>query len=208
VARVPYCIRVLIPVGDVIPTRQTPWTTWALAALNVVVYGSLAAWPEAPSWVATALAPWRQANWLALVGNVAALALFGGNVEMRLGRGRFVVFYLAGGYVAHVTALATTTFGAPTVGGSGAVAGVLGAYLALYPYSRVLVLLYLVVRTDVFEVPAPVFLSAWFILQAASETLGLTPGMMRPASTFLAYLAGFGWGLMAVWVFRRPVTWD
>ena len=187
-----YCIRVLIPISDVIPSRTTPWATWTLIALNVA--GVLTAAIEMP--------------WLALVANVLALVLFGENLEAHLGRGRFLAFYVAGGAVAALIAARVTSPGAWTVvGPGGAAATLLGGYLAMFPYSRVLVLVYLVLFVDVVEVPATFFLGLWFIVQAAATITGpVSP--VADGVVFMAHLGAFAFGLAAIWLVRRPIRWE
>ena len=105
-------------------------------------------------------------GWLHFLGNMLFLWIFGDNVEDRLGHARFVVFYLlcgAAAAVAHVYMNPTSTI--PTIGASGAIAGVLGAYFVLYPHSRVLALVPLFIIWEIIEVPALIFLGIWFLMQ-------------------------------------------
>jgi membrane associated rhomboid family serine protease len=136
-------------------------------------------------------------------GNLLSLWIFGDNVEDRLGHGRFLAFYLAAGFAA---ALAETWASPgstlPLVGASGAIAGVMGAYLVLFPRSRVLVLVPIfIVYWEVVEMPAVFFLAAWFALQV----LG---GLARPLAggggvAFWAHAGGFLAGVLLIWLLRR-----
>ena len=148
-------------------------------------------------------------------GNMLYLWIFGDNVEDRMGHGRFVVFYLLCGVAA---ALAQTWMSpgslVPMVGASGAIAGVMGAYFVLYPKSRIVTLLPLIIFFQVIEVPALVFLGIWFLMQFVSGLGSLavtsTDGAAQMAGgvAFWAHVAGFAAGLVGVWFFRRPERQD
>jgi len=152
------------------------------------------------------------AGLLHLGGNMLTLWIFGNNVEDALGRRRFLGFYLAAGVVAAaVQALATAVQAAslspgdatallsvPMVGASGAIAGVLGAYLLLFPHARVqtLVLIFIV------HVPAWAFIGLWFLLQLLAALSGATTGV-----AVFAHLGGFVTGLLLVRLGRRRAGW-
>ena len=141
-----------------------------------------------------------------VAGNMLFLWIFGDNVEDRMGHGRFFGFYLVCGVVA---ALAQVVWNrsspTPMVGASGAIAGVMGAYLVLYPRSRVLMLLPFPFL--LFEVPAAVFLAIWFVVQFVSG-LGSIATLGAPDVTggiaFWAHVMGFLCGLALVRTLRRP----
>ena len=141
-----------------------------------------------------------------LAGNMLFLWIFGDNVEDRLGHGRFLAFYLMCGVVA---ALAQTMLSpdslVPMVGASGAIAGVMGAYLVLYPHSRVLMLFPF--PPILFELPALFFLVMWFLVQFLNGVNQL-PIFERNAISggvaFWAHVMGFVAGLVLVLVMRRP----
>jgi membrane associated rhomboid family serine protease len=209
---------VFIPIADVIPGRRTPVVTLALMGLYAAAF-LVAAARGSDALVAAGVADsmldacWRIARasavhtgWMHLGSNLAALWLFGRSVEDRMGRGRFLVFYLLGAIASAVTQRwAAPSMLAGELGASGAVAGVLAAYAALYPTSRVLVLFAPVVFVDLIEIPAVVFLAFWLLIQlivAAAASTGL--GLSIP---FPAYVAGMAWGAATVRLFRRPVVW-
>jgi rhomboid family protein len=105
-------------------------------------------------------------GWLHLIGNMWYLWIFGDNVEDRLGHGRFVIFYLTAGLAGGVVhTIANSYAQVPTVGASGAIAGVLGAYLILYPHARVLTLVPIFFFIQIIELPALLVLGLWFLLQ-------------------------------------------
>jgi membrane associated rhomboid family serine protease len=139
------------------------------------------------------------------LGNMLYLWIFGDNVEDRFGHGRYLAFYLMCGVVA---ALLQTTFSpgsrVPMVGASGAIAGVLGAYLVMFPKSRILTLVPIFVFVQIIEVPALFFLGFWFLLQLVSGvgTLGQRADVGGVA--FWAHAGGFAAGMAAVRFFRRP----
>ncbi|WP_037906179.1 rhomboid family intramembrane serine protease [Actinacidiphila yeochonensis] len=139
-------------------------------------------------------------GWLHLVGNMLFLYVFGDNVENRMGRTRFALFYLAAGYLAaYGFAFAHPEDTQSLVGASGAISGALGAYLYLYPRARV---------TSVFpflffvplRFPAWVVLGFWFVLQwLAAQTARSGPGV-----AYLAHVVGFAFGFLCAWVCYRP----
>jgi membrane associated rhomboid family serine protease len=149
-----------------------------------------------------------------LLGNMLFLWIFGNNVEDALGRLRFVVFYFAAGFAA--TALqtfVTLTYGTPVeatipnLGASGAVSGVLGAYLVLLPTARVVTAIFLVVFFFFQEIPAWIFLIVWFGFQAWSGGLALVHPQVGGGVAFFAHIGGFVFGVFAVRLLalRRPL---
>ncbi len=145
-------------------------------------------------------------GWLHFLGNMLYLWIFGDNVEDRLGHGRFVLFYLACGAaaaLAHVWVNPASRV--PTIGASGAIAGVMGAYFVLYPNSRVLALVPLFIILEVIEVPAIVFLGIWFVMQFFSGVGSLAEtGVKTGGVAFWAHVAGFLSGMAGVLVLKKP----
>jgi len=131
-----------------------------------------------------------------VLGNMWFLYIFGDNVEDRLGRLRFLGFYLATGVLASVAQVAMMPSSVmPTIGASGAVSGVLGAYLLSFPHARVLSLVPIIIVPLFFEVPAVLFLGLWFVIQFVSG-IGSNPGSSGVA--FWAHVGGFVAGMAAV----------
>lgn len=211
----------MIPLRDVIPSRTTPGVTISLIVLNVVVYlfqlmlsergqdAFLIGFGLVPAYfsllnVLTAM--FVHGGFAHLAGNMLFLWIFGDNVEDRLGHGRFITFYLICGFVAAIaqTALHPNSL-VPMVGASGAIAGVMGAYLVLYPRSRVLMLFPFPVF--LFELPAVVFLVIWFLVQFLNG-INQLPVFERNAITggvaFWAHVMGFVAGLILVVFMKRP----
>src|SRR5207244_6309619 len=137
-----------------------------------------------------------------ILWNMVELLIFGDNVYDRLGHGRYLVFYLGAGALA---ALLQTLFnpfsGVPMLGASGAIAAVMGAYFVLYPQSRVLTAIFLVIFFDLVEIPAVFFLGIWFLLQLVNGigSLGIS-NAAGGGTAFWAHIGGFvvGVGVGAV----------
>jgi membrane associated rhomboid family serine protease len=207
----------MIPVRDVLPSRTTPVVTIALIAASLLVFVSQVAlarddigreaffytWGLIPSafwWPDTVTAVVVHAGWLHLGTNMLALWIFGENVEDRLGHGRFLSFYVLTGAAAalvHVQSGAAPLL--PLIGSTGAVAGVIGGYVALFPRSRVLLAVPLpLVHWEAIEMPAPFVMGVWFLVQ-------MSGGLSMPvAIPFWQVAGGFVAGLAVVWIFRRP----
>jgi membrane associated rhomboid family serine protease len=211
----------VIPLRDVIPSRTRPGVTITLIALNVAIYlfglfltdGGREAFlytfglvPAYFSIVSVFTAMFVHGGFMHLAGNMLFLWIFGDNVEDRVGHGRFVAFYLLCGFAAAVaqTVLNRNSL-VPMVGASGAIAGVMGAYLVLYPHSRILMLFPFPVF--VFELPAVVFLVMWFVVQFLNG-INQLPAFERNALSggvaFWAHVMGFVSGVLLVLVMKRP----
>ncbi|MBI4279618.1 MAG: rhomboid family intramembrane serine protease [Armatimonadetes bacterium] len=142
-------------------------------------------------------------GWVHLIGNLWYLWIFGDNVEDAMGRGRFLLFYLAGGIagsLAHAFTHPSSTV--PTIGASGAIAGVLGAYLVLFPGARIVSLVPLGWFAQVVEIQAYIYLPLWFLLQFANGILavGLGGGSMV---AWWAHIGGFAAGVVLGRVLAR-----
>jgi membrane associated rhomboid family serine protease len=209
----------MIPLNDLNPTRRTPWLTWSLIALNVVIFlweSSLsnealfelftrisvvpAQVVVAPFALETQLDVIRSmflhGSWLHLIGNMLYLYLFGDNLEDRFGRPLFFLLYVVSGYAAVVAqVLIDTSSLIPLVGASGAIAGVLGSYLVLFPNVRVRGLILLGVFSRLAEWPAWVVLALWFGLQLFSGLASLGP-QMTGGVAFFAHIGGFVCGAL------------
>jgi membrane associated rhomboid family serine protease len=141
---------------------------------------------------------------LHIVGNLLFLWVFGNNVEDSMGRGRFVAFYVLGGLVAvYSQALVVPSATTPTIGASGAVAGVLGGYILLHPRARVLTVVFVVFFFTFIEIPAAVLLSVWFALQFVPAVGQVaTPDVIGEGGVaYLAHVGGFVFGLLAIRLF-------
>jgi membrane associated rhomboid family serine protease len=138
-------------------------------------------------------------NLLHIGGNMLYLWIFGDNVEGAMGHVKFLLFYLLSGVIAAFSQIAanpnSTT---PMIGASGAIAGVLGAYFLLYPYSRVLTLAIFFYFIRLIELPAVFVLGLWFLLQLLNVSLGVGGGV-----AWLAHAGGFIAGALLVFVFKK-----
>lgn len=211
----------MIPLRDVIPSRTVPFVTIALIIVNSLVYlYEFQLWlvddrlflhflrhyglvPARFTFTAAVTSMFVHASSLHVIGNMWFLWIFGDNVEDRLGHLRFLSFYVLCGLVAVFVQTAAAPYSVmPTVGASGAIAGVMGAYFVLYPRSRVLTMIFPFIFW-VIEIPAVFFIGYWFVLQVLS--IG---AMADTANTggvaFWAHIAGFVTGVLMVFVFRRP----
>ncbi len=143
-------------------------------------------------------------SWMHLIGNMWFLWLFGNNIEDSMGRARFVGFYLLCGVAAALTQVATgPASGIPMVGASGAISGVMGAYLILYPRVRVYTLLPLGFFFTTIALPAWTMLLYWIGIQTLSGVVGLL-GEERGGVAFWAHIGGFVAGIVLVKLFARP----
>ncbi len=144
-------------------------------------------------------------GWIHLLGNMLFLWIFGDNVEDAMGHGPFLAFYLlcgAAGNMGHI--LTNPLSNEPTIGASGAIAGVLGAYLVLYPQARVLCLVPIWVFWQFIWVPAMLFLPVWILLQLISGLASLGMGDVAGGVAWWAHVGGFITGALLVRVFVAP----
>jgi len=211
----------MIPLRDVIPPRTTPGVTITIIVLNVIVYlfglmltdrgrdAFIIAFGLVPAYfslVNVFTAMFVHGGIAHLGGNMLFLWIFGDNVEDRLGHVRFIAFYLICGFAAaFAQTLLNPSSLVPMVGASGAIAGVMGAYLVLYPNSRVLMLFPFPVF--LFELPAIVFLAIWFLLQflnAISQLPFFEQDAITGGVAFWAHVTGFVMGLILVVFMKRP----
>ena len=145
------------------------------------------------------------AGWLHLIGNMWFLWIFGDNVEDALGHLGYLAFYLGCGVVAAVgQAVVSPMSYVPMVGASGAIAGVLGGYLVWFPWSRVKTLIFLGFFFTFADIPAPIFLIVWFVIQAFSGTLSLaTASAGGGGVAFFAHIGGFAAGVIIALILKQ-----
>jgi rhomboid family protein len=211
----------MIPLRDVIPSRTTPVVTIGLILANAAVlayeltlghrelqrflhdFGLVPA-SAGPLTVLTSM--FLHGGLLHFAGNMLYLWIFGDNVEDRMGHDRFLVFYLVcGATAAALQVLAAPHSRIPMVGASGAIAGVLGAYVVMFPQSRVLTLVPIVFFFGIVEIPALVLLGVWFLFQLllGIGTLSATGSQDVGGVAFWAHTGGFVAGAALVSLFRR-----
>jgi membrane associated rhomboid family serine protease len=210
----------MIPLRDVIPSRTTPFITVTIIGLNAIawfyelllprdvlplflqVYGVVPANFSVSTLISSMF---LHGSWMHVIGNMWYLWIFGDNVEDRMGHGRFIVFYLLCGIVAALGQVAMDPASTlPTIGASGAIAGIMGAYFVLYPQSRVLTLIPLFFYFEIFELPAIFLLGFWFLMQLFSAgAIAVTSNSDSGGVAFVAHVAGFLCGVAGIFLFRK-----
>ena len=230
----------MFPLRDDAPRWEFPWVNSSIIALNVVVFLYELSLPHRflervfiPSfglvpyrlqaWVHGAPVPWLAAlfplfssmflhgGWLHLLGNMWMLYIFGDNVEDLFGHGRYLGFYLCCGLVAALTQVIFSWNSViPMIGASGAIAGVMGAYLVRFPRARVLTLVFLLFFFFLWEIPAWVILGYWFLLQFLSGAHTLALGRLAAEGggiAWFAHIGGFLTGVLLVRMGWRRRRW-
>lgn len=207
----------MFPLRDANPHRTIPFVTYGLIGVNllVFVYGLQLALPEAERFLLVySFVPqlffenpfasayrsvsslFLHGGWAHLLGNMFFLFVFGDNIEDRLGRGRYLMFYLVGGVAASLLhALFTPSSPVPLIGASGAVSAVLGAYIVLFPRQRVLTY---IVPVFVFWLPAWIYLGYWALVQGVQAVNGLTLLGGGDNIAWWAHVGGFLYGALVV----------
>lgn len=159
-----------------------------------------------PNWLTLLTCIFLHGGWMHFIGNMWFLFIFGDNVEDRLGRGMYLAFYLLSGVAASFVHLITNMSSpVPTVGASGAIAGVMGAYFVLFPHARVLSLVPLFVFVQVVTLPASVFLGIWFAIQFFQGTLAIT-STETGGVAWWAHIGGFAVGFLIGWLYKQSAA--
>jgi membrane associated rhomboid family serine protease len=217
----------MLPIRDDTPSRTFPLVTFLLVLANGLVWlwevslgggtalnhfyyqfgfvpGVLTGVYKAPSWaiapyfLTTLTSMFIHGSWGHILGNMLFLWIFGNNIEDYLGHNKYLLFYLAGGVVAAlVQLLSGPTSEVPTIGASGAIAAVMGAYFFLYPKAKVQTLVFFIFITIV-RLPAWIFLGIWFVLQLFEGTFGAAQGV-----AVWAHVGGFLFGVVIAWISSR-----
>ncbi len=213
----------MIPIRDQIKPRRTPIINYLLIAVNIIVF--ILQWSAGANQESIvyefALIPasfsdgielseirdiftsmFMHAGLMHLLGNMIYLWIFGDNVEDAMGHFTYLLFYLAGGFVASITHIFVNPGSQiPTVGASGAIAAALGAYLVLYPQSRVATFIPLGFFMTLRMLPASIVLVMWFVLQLFNGVLTLGAADMG-GTAFWAHIGGFVFGAFIALFFR------
>ncbi|MFY9270528.1 MAG: rhomboid family intramembrane serine protease [Candidatus Manganitrophaceae bacterium] len=217
----------MIPLRDDLPTRSVAVVTAGLIVANVLLFFyELSLGPKVNDFVLTFGAipanlahglvggkpallaassvftsMFLHGGWMHLVGNMLYLWIFGNNIEDATGHLRFIFFYLLCGFVAAYThALTNVASHVPMVGASGAISGVLGAYLLLYPHAKILTLVPIGFFIQVIQIPAVLVLGFWFFVQFLNAILGL--GEVGGIAWF-AHIGGFLAGMVLIYPFKK-----
>lgn len=222
----------MIPLRDNNPRRTVPFVTYTLIALNALAFlwqlslgqnleralFQIAFIPARfwipGGWVFDAItvitSMFLHGSLMHIGSNMLYLFIFGDNIEDRLGHGKYVVFYLLCGFLAtYAHAIFSPGSRIPAIGASGAIAGVLGAYLLLFPRAQVMTLLPIFIFITIREIPAVFILGLWFVLQLFSGvgSLGVTDAQDMGGVAYFAHIGGFVAGMVLVGLFggfRRP----
>jgi len=222
----------MFPIRNTVPTRYPPVVTWTLIALNAAVFlfqisltpaeletfmlrfALIPAFYFSPyvgaSLTLTDYLPFLtmmflHGGWLHLILNMWTLWLFGPAVEDRLGHGRYLAFYLACGVAAAlVHGVFNPNSTVPAVGASGAIAGVLGSYLHLFPWARIIILVPILFIPLFFELPAFLYVGFWFLMQILQGTAELLMPAKGGGVAWWAHIGGFVAGLVFASLMRQP----
>jgi membrane associated rhomboid family serine protease len=222
----------MIPLRDTIPSRTTPIVTILIIVANVLVFlymvsldsytqnyfiRQYAVVPAKLHLSALITSMFLHGGWMHIIGNMWFLWVYGDNVEDVLGHFKYLLFYLLCGLIAALTQYAISPDShVPTLGASGAIAGVMGAYLIKFPHSRILTLIPIIVFWTTIEIPAVIILVYWFILQFFSGlgSIGYSQASQGGVA-FFAHVGGFIAGMLLVSVMgtkerysgRRDLQW-
>ncbi len=220
----------MIPIRDANPSRQTPWITFGVIMICTAVFlyelqlgrhleGFLLEYGLVPARVITTVTARRyevgqilpffssmflHGGWLHLIGNMWVLYIFGDNVESELGHVQYLFFYLLCGLTAaSIQVITSPHSNLPTIGASGAIGGVMGAYFLLYPRARILTLIPVLFFFTLIEIPAYVFLGFWFLLQFFSGAFSLiSRSEQYQGIAWWAHVGGFVGGMFLLHLFK------
>ena len=225
----------MIPLREYLPLRRPPVVTWALILINVFVYiyffgvaisptdaqfAQVQQYMVVPAEIAQGhhldtliTAMFLHANILHIGGNMLFLHVFGNNVEDALGRVKYLFFYLACGVVAGLAqSFVDPTSTVPSLGASGAIAGVLAAFMVMYPRAQIETLALFGFIPLFFKLPALIFIGIWIVLQFVSgiAQFGLSTQVAQGGVGYFAHIGGFLSGLVLLYAIRpRPhETWN
>ncbi len=227
----------MIPIRDANPSRSFPIVTIVLIIINAVIFfyelslGSglnqffsyFALIPEKYFALGASgglnyigrcypfiTSQFLHGGWMHVIGNMWFLWIFGDNIEDRLGHFKFVLFYLLCGVAAGLAHVYTNPSSpVPTVGASGAIAGVMGAYTILYPRAKVLTLFIFFFFIRFIQVPAFIFLGVWFLIQFLSGAATMASGTAQAGVAWWAHIGGFVVGVVLILLFpRRKNSYD
>jgi membrane associated rhomboid family serine protease len=214
----------MFPLMDTVQSRSVPLVTWAIILLNGVVFLYELSLPpeyleavvaeagmiparlgsEPQAWWTVLTCMFLHGGWMHFLGNMWMLYLFGDNVEDRMGRARYLAFYVLCGLAAGVTHYVTDPASpVPTIGASGAIAGVMGAYFVLFPTARVITLVPVFFLPLIFEIPAVFYLAVWFASQLFSGTLSLADTEYHGGVAWWAHVGGFVAGMVLLPLFKK-----
>jgi membrane associated rhomboid family serine protease len=216
-------------VGTVIPlsdasrqTRSFPVATLLIIVVNALVFvreligGNpfVARWAAIPAvivsghgWVTIFTAMFMHGGWMHIIGNMVFLWAFGPQMEDAMGHGRYVVFYLVGGVVAMLAQVAGSPGSTvPTLGASGAIAAVMGAFIVTYPRDRIKSVLWIFIFVRITMIPAVLLIGFWFLIQLFNA--GAVANVQTGGVAYLAHVGGFLFGAGTARLWRRGPVWS
>ena len=216
----------MFPIRDTQPSYSKPVVTVALIVINILVFlyqfsldpyssnefmATYGLVPDHFSFQSVLTSMFLHGGWMHVLGNMWFLWIFGDNIEDILGHAKYLLFYLLCGFAAAMAQfLADPGSRVPMVGASGAIAGVMGAYLVKFPHSRILSLVTIIVFFTTIEVPAWLMLIWWFFIQFFNGvgSIGYSHASQGGGTAFLAHVGGFlaGIGLIYLLVPRQRYT--
>jgi membrane associated rhomboid family serine protease len=216
-------------VGTVIPlsdaSRRTgsfPVATLLIIVVNALVFvrelvggnAFVARWAAIPATIFTGhglvtifTAMFMHGGWMHIIGNMVFLWAFGPQMEDAMGHGRYVVFYLVGGVVAMLAQVAGSPGSTvPTLGASGAIAAVMGAFIVTYPRDRIKSVLWIFIFVRVTMIPAALLIGIWFLIQLFNA--GAVANVQTGGVAYLAHVGGFLFGAVTARLWRRGPVWS
>jgi membrane associated rhomboid family serine protease len=188
----------------------------ALVFVRELVGGNafVARWAAIPATIFTGhglvtifTAMFMHGSWMHIIGNMVFLWAFGPQMEDAMGRGRYVVFYLVGGVVAMLAQVAGSPGSTvPTLGASGAIAAVMGAFIVTYPRDRIKSVLWIFVFVRITMIPAALLIGIWFLIQVFNA--GAVANVQTGGVAYLAHVGGFLFGAVTARLWRRGPVWS
>ena len=212
----------MIPLRALLYRRSTPVMTLILIAVNVLCFlyemtfpmylrdqfiEHFALIPDRLQLITFVTSMFLHGGWLHLIGNMWFLWIFGSHIEDAMGAPKFLVFYLISGIASAIVQFAVNLGSpVPVIGASGAIAGVMGAFLILYPRVRVVTLIFIIIFVTTIELPAAIMLVYWFAIQLLSGLGSMTSVTQAQGVAWFAHIGGFLAGILLIRVFRdnRP----
>lgn len=217
----------MFPLYDTVRSRRFPFINLMLILINVLAFlyemqmnpavlkEFIFGWGLIPArllndpstvWSTIFTSMFLHGGWFHIINNMWVLFIFGDNVEARMGGIRYLIFYLLCGVAAGLLqTYVLSSSQEPMIGASGAVAGVLGAYLILFPHSRIASLVPILFIFTIIEIPAVIFLLFWFVSQLYSGLFAIRGGG-ESGIAWWAHIGGFLFGIIMVFFFRRKTT--
>lgn len=223
----------MFPLADNIPHRAAAWALWLLILANFILFGIELSLPAGAkdlffehyglvparysnplwaylhglnpdNWAPFLLNTFLHGGWLHILFNMWVLWVFGPNVEGEMGHGRFLIFYLLAAVAASYAHYYFNPYSTiPAIGASGAIAGVMAAYLVYFPRARILTLFPVVIIPFFFRIPAFLFILAWFLIQIFSGSIALLHPLNEGGVAWWAHVGGFLCGLLLAPLLRQ-----